>query len=199
LQGAGDPGAVPAARSRGAGRGRKTVADGVKVAATPASPLAVLGPGTLAAYWRFHQSVTQAQVRAWLLKVLRGQVAAVVRDLRGKGQAAGLKGNKAKELHKVCGYLHKRRRQMRYHEYLKAGYPIASGVIEGACRHYVKDRMERTGMSWRQQGAQAMLQLRSVALDGDWDDFQDFYRRRQGEALYPHRSLLEEITWPLAA
>jgi len=141
----------------------------------------------------------EAQVRAWLLKVLRGQVAAVLRDIKQKGQVAGLKGAKQKALHKVCGYLHKRRKQMRYHEYLRAGYPIASGVIEGACRHYVKDRMERTGMSWRQQGAQAMLQLRSVALDGDWDDFQDFYRRREADALYPHRSLLEEITWPLAA
>jgi hypothetical protein len=141
----------------------------------------------------------QEQVRAWLLRVLRGQVAAVVRELKQKGRAAGLKGSQAKELHKVCGYLHKRRKQMRYHQYLQAGYPIASGVIEGACRHYVKDRMERTGMSWRQPGAQAMLQLRSLALNGDWDDFQDFYRRREGDVLYPHRCLLEEISWPLAA
>ena len=48
---------------------------------------------------------------------------------------------------------------MAYHEYLAAGYPIASGVIEGACRHVVKDRMERSGMRWILDGAHAMLGL----------------------------------------
>jgi hypothetical protein len=141
----------------------------------------------------------EQQVRDWLGLVLRGRVATVLRDLAQQGAAAKLSGTKKKELDEVCGYLHKRRRQMRYHHYLKAGYPIASGVIEGACRHYVKDRMQRTGMSWKQPGAQAMLQLRSMALNGDWDDFQDFYRQREAEGLYPHRSLLEDVSWPLAA
>ena len=58
---------------------------------------------------------------------------------------------------------------MRYDEYLAAGYPIASGVIEGACRHFVKDRMERADMRWMIEGAQAMLDLRSAALNGDWN------------------------------
>jgi hypothetical protein len=140
----------------------------------------------------------EQQVRRWVEKILRGQVKAVVRDMHQKGKEAGLRGNKKKELDKVCAYLWKRRKQMRYHEYLKAGYPIASGVIEGACRHYVKDRMERTGMSWKQPGAQAMLELRSVALNGTWDEFQAFYRTRECEALYPHRRLLKEVPWPLA-
>jgi hypothetical protein len=140
----------------------------------------------------------EQQVRTWVLKILRGQVQAVLRDMRAKGEEAGLSGTKKKELDKACQYMWKRRKQMRYQEYLKAGYPIASGVIEGACRHYVKDRMERTGMSWKQPGAQAMLELRSVALNGTWDDFQAFYRQRECEALYPHRHLLETIPWPLA-
>lgn len=139
----------------------------------------------------------EEQVRTWLGKVLRDQAGAVLRDLKARGAQAGLKGTKKKELAKVIGYLHKRRKQLRYHEYLKAGYPIASGVIEGACRHYVKDRMERTGMSWKQQGAQAMLELRSVALNGDWDAFQDFYHQRECEFLYPHRQLLQNVPWPL--
>ena len=45
---------------------------------------------------------------------------------------------------------------------------------------------------------QAMLQLRAVALNGDWDDFQDFYRLRQSRQLYPHRHLLEGVAWPMA-
>jgi hypothetical protein len=140
----------------------------------------------------------QDQVRVWLLKVLRGQSGAVLRDLRRQGQQARLTGSKKRTLDKVRGYLGRRRQQMRYHDYLKAGYPIASGVIEGACRHYVKDRMERTGMSWKPPGAQAMLALRSVALNGTWEEFQSFYRHREGAELYPHRSLLDEVSWPLA-
>ena len=53
---------------------------------------------------------------------------------------------------------------MRYDECLAAGYPIASGVIEGACRHLVKDRMERTGMRWREPGAASMLFVRALKV-----------------------------------
>ena len=90
--------------------------------------------------------------------------------MRRMGRRRGLRGTKAKELATICNYLAKNRERMRYNEYLAKGYPIASGVIEGACRHYVKDRMERTGMSWVQVGAQAMLELRSTALNGDWEN-----------------------------
>jgi hypothetical protein len=148
--------------------------------------------------WPLASAEAEGQVRDWVLEVLKGQVKGVVADMRKKGQAAGLAGNRKKELVLACNYLEARADQMRYDEYLAAGYPIASGVIEGACRHYVKDRMERTGMSWTQRGAQAMLQLRAVALNGDWDDFQQFYRLRQSRELYPHRRLLEDLDWPLA-
>jgi hypothetical protein len=60
---------------------------------------------------------------------------------------------------------------MRYNEYLAAGYPIASGVAEGACKHLVKDRMERAGMRWEIEGAQGMPSLRAVYLNGYWDQF----------------------------
>jgi hypothetical protein len=60
---------------------------------------------------------------------------------------------------------------MKYDEYLAAGYPIGSGVVEGACRHLVKDRMEQTGMRWRIAGAQAILSLRAIYVNDDWDAF----------------------------
>ena len=56
---------------------------------------------------------------------------------------------------------------MKYDEYLAAGYPIGSGVVEGACRHLVKDRMEQTGMRWRIEGAQAILNLRAIYVNDD--------------------------------
>ena len=63
---------------------------------------------------------------------------------------------------------------MRYDVYLRAGYPIGSGVVEGACRHLVRDRMERTGMRWDVTGAQAMLDTRSTYVNQQWDDFIEY-------------------------
>ena len=81
-------------------------------------------------------------------------------------------------------YLHDLR--MKYNEYLEAGYPIASGVIEGACRYLVKDRMERTGMRWVLDGAHSMLALRSIYLSGLWDEFTRFRIEKECLRLYPN-------------
>jgi hypothetical protein len=117
-------------------------------------------------------------------------VEGVIRALRRLAGVRGLKRAKKKALDRICGYLHKNRRRMRYDEYLRAGYPIASGVIEGACRHLVKDRMERAGMHWTLEGAQAMLDLRSVWIAGQWEAFQKDRIQRHREHLYPHRDLV---------
>jgi hypothetical protein len=77
---------------------------------------------------------------------------------------------------------------MDYARYLAAGYPIASGVIEGACRHLVGDRMERSGMRWTMPGAQAMLSLRSIAISGLWNEFMAFHIRSESRRLYPDRA-----------
>ena len=84
----------------------------------------------------------------------------------------------------MIGYYENNRRHMKYDEYLAAGYPIGSGVAEGACRHLVKDRMERTGMRWRRTSAQAMLHLRAIYLNGDWNAFIESHILREQEELY---------------
>src|SRR6202034_3739264 len=109
-----------------------------------------------------------------ILRVLQGHVEGGVRGLREMGTKRGVSGAKKKALGKVCAYLWGNRGRMRYAEYLAKGYPIASGVIEGACRHLVRDRMERAGMHWTLSGAQAMLNVRSVELGGQWQAFQQF-------------------------
>lgn len=139
-----------------------------------------------------------AFVRDRLERVLTGQVTGVVRGLRQMATKRRLGGAKRKRLAAVCGYLAKNAPRMRYDEYLARGYPIASGVIEGACRHYVKDRLERAGMHWTRAGAQAMLDVRSEFLNGDWEAFQAFRIDRETERLYPHRALLGPVEWPLA-
>jgi len=83
---------------------------------------------------------------------------------------------------------------MRYDEYLSAGYPIASGVIEGACRHLVKDRMERSGMRWTLEGARNMLNVRAAFQSSYWDQFQRSRIAREQLVLHLHRDLLVDYT-----
>ena len=87
-------------------------------------------------------------------------------------------------MREVIGYFDGNRSRMRYDEYLAAGYPIGSGVIEGACRHLVKDRLERTGMRWIPDGAQAMLDLRATYLNGEWDEFWVYHVEQEDDRLY---------------
>ena len=74
---------------------------------------------------------------------------------------------------------------MRYDIYLEKGYPIATGVIEGTCGSLVKDRMERSGMRWSIDGAQAVLAQRAVVKNGDWNDFFTYYIDKERDRLYP--------------
>jgi hypothetical protein len=125
-----------------------------------------------------------AFVRARMLLVLQGNAKQVVADLRKTG--AELRGAKATRLRKICAFLENNLHRMHYGRYLRAGYPIATGVIEGACRHVIKDRMERAGMRWKVPGAEAMLELRAIETNGDWAAFQRYRIVAENERLYPH-------------
>src|SRR5262245_46513737 len=149
----------------------------------------------------FHKegsAAAAAFVRARLLRVLRGEVSGVVAGLRRLGTLRGLPAARRQRLEVLCRYLKANASRMRYDEYLAKGYPIASGVIEGACRHYVKDRMERSGMRWSKEGAQAMLDVRSEYLNGDWEGFYQFRIDRETQRLYPHRQALDAVQWTMA-
>lgn len=133
-----------------------------------------------------------AFTRARLLKILQGQVAGVIRGLRRLGSIAKLRAEKQRDLRRICGYLEKHQDRMRYDEYLAAGYPIASGVIEGACGHLVKDRMERSGMRWNQESAREMLNLRAAFQSSYWDQFCRQRVDLLGRKLHPHCDLIAD-------
>jgi hypothetical protein len=128
-----------------------------------------------------------AFVRKHMLLVLKGKAKQVVNDLRQTG--ATLRGANAARLRKLSKFLEKNLHRMHYGTYLRAGYPIATGVIEGACRHVIKDRMERAGMRWKVPGAQAMLELRTIEANGDWDAFQNYRIESESKRLYPHTAI----------
>ena len=137
-------------------------------------------------------------VRQRVLRVLKGEVSSVIVGLRRLAATHKLREKKLQKIQTITNYFANNQDRMRYHEYLAAGYPIASGVIEGACRHVVKDRLERTGMTWTVPGAQAMLSLRCVHLSGLWDEFTKFRVQSETARLYPYRSKLAEMQWTLA-
>ncbi len=140
-----------------------------------------------------------------VLRLLKGEGPSVVAGLRQMGTKRKLRGKKRDKRAKICGYLANNTHRMHDDGYLAAGYPIASGVIEGACRHFIQDRMERSGMRWTIERAQAMLDMRSTYLNGDWDDFMRYRIVQETQRLYPYRTLVElgepreVIELPLAA
>lgn len=129
--------------------------------------------------------------RQRLTTILRGGVQKVVRGFRLMATARGLKGEGLKTVTKACAYFSKHASRMRYDEYLANGYPIATGVIEGACRHLVKDRMERSGMRWKLTGAQAMLNIRAVSQSSYWKQFHEARISHERESLHPYRKLID--------
>jgi hypothetical protein len=119
-----------------------------------------------------------------LRDLLQGRVGYVIAGLRRRLNGGKLGGPKRKVIESAVEYLANNKDHMRYGEYLAAGYPIGSGVAEGACRHLVKDRMEQTGMRWTVEGAQAMLHVRALYLNDQWEQFLEYRIEQEQARLY---------------
>ena len=119
------------------------------------------------------------------LRILFGGVGQVVKGIRQSITKRNLSGPKRKTLSEVADYLYRNRARMRYDEYLANGWPIASGPVEGACKNLIKDRMERSGMRWTEQMAEAIVQLRAIYLSGDFDRYWEFHIAQDQQRLYP--------------
>src|ERR1700732_3915340 len=119
------------------------------------------------------------------LRILSGDVGQVVKGLRQSITKRGLSGAKRKTLEGVAVYLYRNRTRMRYDDYLANGWPIASGPVEGACKNLIKDRMERSGMRWTEQMAEAIVQLRAICLSGDFDHYWQFHIEQDQRRLFP--------------
>jgi hypothetical protein len=140
------------------------------------------------AWCLFDEKKQKAQAEQWVEERLRmlldGKVGLVIGGLRQTLTKRKLRGSRRKTVREVINYFDRNRGRMRYDEYLAAGYPIGSGVIEGACRHLVKDRLERAGMRWHPDGAQAMLDLRAVYLNEEWEAFWVYHVEQEDDRLY---------------
>lgn len=144
-----------------------------------------------AAYVFYAEGSEEAEqwVKNHVLRILQGKVSLVVRGIRQSGTKRGLKGKELKVIKDVTGYLYRNRHYMKYHEYLAAGFPIASGAVEGACKNLIKDRMERSGMRWAPDMAEAMVQLRATYLSGDFEEYWAFHIAQDQKRLYPMKGM----------
>ena len=127
-------------------------------------------------------------VRHRMLETLRGKAGLMAGGMRRSATLRGL-SVKAREPVDVCArYLSNNSPYLRYDRYLAKGLPVATGVIEGACRHLVKDRMAVTGARWSLDGAEAVLRLRALRSSRDFDEYWTFHETREYErnhqALY---------------
>lgn len=129
-----------------------------------------------------------AWVKEQLLQVLSGKTTAVIQTLESLVQDPSTSPAQRQVLNTTIGYYRRNLPYMRYDRYLDRGWPISSGVVEGACGHLVKDRMEQSGMRWTKSGAQAILDLRAVRINDDWDAYQRFRRQCQHQRLYGSHS-----------
>lgn len=129
-------------------------------------------------------------VRQRLLWIVQGKVSHVVAGIRQSATKQRVSRKKREVIDKVCNYFMSNKDRMRYKEYLARGLPIASGSVEGACGHLVKDRMERTGALWKVQdkGADAILKIRALDKSGDWDEYWDFHMKQEHNRLYLYQN-----------
>lgn len=140
-----------------------------------------------------------AWVRAYLEPLLAGHTDAVITALEAEAQDPTHTATQRQTVRRTIGYYQRNRPYMRYDEYLARGWPIGTGVIEGACGHLVKDRMEQSGMRWTKAGAQAVLDLRAVRLNDHWDRYWQFHRQQPHQRLYgtsvPEQAEGQALEW----
>jgi hypothetical protein len=139
------------------------------------------------ATWCFHAKGSTA-AEEWVaqraLKILQGKAGLVAAGM--KRSATKLKmEKKAREAVDICAsYLLKNKSRLQYDKALASGHPIATGIIEGACRHLINDRLDITGARWGLERAEAILKLRSIKSSGDFEQYWTFHRQQSKQRLY---------------
>jgi hypothetical protein len=121
----------------------------------------------------------EAWVRERGLRILQGQASDVAAGIRRSATLQKLSPSERERADKCADYLLKYRNYLRYDQYLEKGYPIATGVIEGACRHLVNDRMDITGARWRLERAEAVLRIRALRSSGDFEEYWTFHKMQE--------------------
>jgi hypothetical protein len=130
-------------------------------------------------------SCAENWVAAKALAVLAAGSARDAAEITAEADAAGLAGTQRAGIDACVRHLTSKDQYLRYDRALAAGWPIATGVIEGACRHLIGDRLDITGARWGLEGAEAILTPRAVIANGDFEDYWRYHLTQQHQRLYP--------------
>ena len=125
-----------------------------------------------------------AWMRQQLTLLVGGQTAQVIAALEAAAASPECATQQRAALTRTIRYYRRNAPYMRYDAYLARGWPIGTGVVESACGHLVKDRLQQAGMRWTLPGAQAVLDLRAVRLSGEWDAYWPYHRQQQHQRRY---------------
>ncbi|MFD7874464.1 ISKra4 family transposase [Streptomyces sp. NPDC059766] len=143
---------------------------------------------TWAAAHAFHQPGT-TEAEAWaadrLTAILAGNAARAVEEMTAQAVQEQLPTTRREAVDACCRYLTGHLDQLRYDTALNNGWPIATGAVEGACRHLIADRLDITGARWGLLGAEAVLRLRAVVANGDLEPYWRFHTRKEHARIYP--------------
>ncbi len=119
--------------------------------------------------------------RGRLLEILRGKASLVAAGVRRSATLREMAAAERKPVDDCADYLLNYSPYLQYDKALAEGVPIATGVIEGACRHLVQDRMNLTGARWSLTGAEAVLRLRALRSSNDFDAYWEFHEQQEYE------------------
>ena len=107
--------------------------------------------------------------------IYQGQIQKLLKSLNEKEKKLSRRAKrdeeKIKGLKTLINYIEKRVHMMDYKNYIEKDLPIATGIVEGAVRYVIGERLDCSGMRWIPERAEALLQLRCIELNGDWDEF----------------------------
>jgi hypothetical protein len=134
------------------------------------------------AAWCLHTSgdpAAEAFVARHARTILSGNARTVAAELENAARAARLRKPKRKGIDDAVTYLRNKAEYLRYDTALASGWPIATGIIEGACRHLVKDRLDITGARWGLAGAEAVPKLRALRSNGDFDAYWSWHEQQE--------------------
>lgn len=124
------------------------------------------------------------------LALLAGGAAQVAAAIEAQADATGLAGEKRRGADACTGYLRAKQEYLHYDHALARDRPIATGVIEGACRHLIGDRLDISGARWGLDGAEAVLKLRALASNGDFDAYFRFHLDREHQRVHQNKYAL---------
>ena len=139
------------------------------------------------ACWCFHADGdphAQAWVATHAISVLSGHAAQTIAAIDQQAVHAGLPDGQRRGVDACIGYLTAKQELLDYQTALERGWPIATGVIEGACRHLIGDRLDISGARWGLAGAEAVLKLRALKTNGDFDRYWRFHLAREHHRVH---------------